>query len=141
MREPSAPIWRAEGFEVDTREWPIVAVRYPKEPTPDGYLALFKHYAELAQRGDSIAWLVDMRDFNPVTAPASLRKGASLVFDEYRDVLTAATLCEARVMTSALARGVVTAFDWLTGNKWPCVNFANLDEARAWVEERCAKRT
>ena len=127
--------WQADGFTVDDDEWPLVRSEFPNEPTTEGYRRLFEHYATLAQRGGSIAWLVDMRGFNPVTGNAAVRKAAAQVFESHRETLSRVTLCEARVVDGAVVRGILTAFDWLTGNKWPCANFATAEEARAWIAE------
>lgn len=135
----SSEPWQKHGFRIETDEWPIVKVHYPKEVPDDAYRALFDHYAQLAGRGDRIAWLVDMSGFNPVTSPAARRKEAAAIFEEHRAILTRASVCEARVIEGGVTRGVVTAFDWLTGNKWPCVNFAHAAEARAWIEQELRK--
>jgi hypothetical protein len=132
-------LWEHRGFTVEDEGWPLVRCRFPPQPDTDGYTRLFEQYAELARRGGSIAWLVDMRGFNPLTSPPTVRKAAAEVFERHRDALARVTLCEARVIDGAAVRGVVTAFDWLTGNKWPCSNFATPEEARTWIDEQRAR--
>ncbi|APR87730.1 hypothetical protein A7982_13079 [Minicystis rosea] len=127
-------------FRIDESSWPLVVVTYPEATTGSQYRALFERYVELSKRGDKIGYLIDMRKFNPITAPAALRKIAADTFAEHRDVLVRATICEARVVESPVTRGVLTAFDWLTGQKWPCHNFTSMDEAERWVRARLAVR-
>lgn len=122
-----------EDFQVDESRWPLVVVTFPSVVTIEMYRALFQQYATLSFRGDKIGYLIDMRRFNPVTAPASLRKAAADVFAANREVLIKATACEARVVESTLTSGILTAFDWLTGQKWPCANFTTKPDAERWA--------
>lgn len=129
-------VWESEGFEVDAREYPLIRVHFPHTPTEAGYRALFAHYAELCERGKGIGWLIDFREFDPVFASPAIRAAAAAVFKQYRGILLAATHCEGRVASNAVSRGILTAFDWLTGPKWECKNFAELSDAEAWVRSR-----
>lgn len=133
--------WQRHGFVVSTSEWPLVRVQYPAEVGIAAYRELFAHFSELASRGERVVWLVDMRSFDPLTAPASTRRAAAEVFEEHRATLTRTTVCEARVIDGAITRGVLTAFDWLTPNKWPCTNVATETEARAWIATKTSQDT
>jgi hypothetical protein len=121
-------------IRVDETRAPLILVTYPDQPTPDDMRELFAQYADLSRRHEKVAYLIDFRAFNPISAPASHRKVAADLFAEYRAVLQASTVCEARVVESGFARGVLTAFDWLTGAKWPCANFGTMQRAEAWIE-------
>jgi hypothetical protein len=125
-----------EEFQVDESRWPLVVVTFPPVVTMEKYRALFQQYALLSLRGDKIGYLIDMRRFNPIKAPASLRKAAADVFAENRDVLLEATACEARVVEGSLTSHILTAFDWLTGQKWPCANFTTVPDAERWVRTK-----
>ena len=129
-----------EGVVVDSSERPIVLVRYPAVFDATAYRHLFEHYAKLAESGEPICWLIDFKAFNPVSASASLRKEAAAVFEQYVQVLAPVSVCEARVVGSGVARGVLTAFDWLTGSKWPVCNVASFGEAYRFIEGELAKR-
>ena len=83
-----------------------------------------------------LAYLIDMRRFDPLRAPASKRRHAAEVFKANVHKLRHVTVCEARVVSSELTRGVLTAFDWLTGTKWPCATFTSRENAERWVERR-----
>ncbi|MFT3770993.1 MAG: hypothetical protein QM820_36715 [Minicystis sp.] len=122
-----------EEFQVDESRWPLVVVTYPAVIEMERYRRLFRQYASMSRRGDKIGYLIDMRSFNPLTAPAALRKAAAETFAENRKVLLEATLCEARVVENSLTSGILTAFDWLTGQKWPCANFTTMPDAERWV--------
>ncbi|MEC7521537.1 MAG: hypothetical protein VYE22_16780 [Myxococcota bacterium] len=132
--------FEVNGVSVDSSQRPIVLVRYPPSFDATSYRKLFEHYAELAAEGRPIAWLVDFTAFNPVTASASLRKEAAVVFEEYLDVLEPVSICEARVVASGVARGILTAFDWLTGSKWPTVNVSSFEEAHAFIDDHLKSR-
>jgi hypothetical protein len=123
-------------FRIDESRWPLVVVTFPASTTAQQYRDLFKQYVALSQRGDRIGYVIDMRSFNPIMAPAALRKVAAETFAQCRHHLVKATVCEARVVDNALTSGVLTAFDWLTGQKWPCANFTSMDEGHRWVGAR-----
>ncbi|MCA9640430.1 MAG: hypothetical protein KC492_07020, partial [Myxococcales bacterium] len=118
----------AGGFAVDSRNAPLVVVSFPASLSVEHYRRLFEHYAELAEKHSRIAWLIEFRAFDPVTAPAAVRRASAEIFAEYRDQLMRSTVCEARVVENTLSRGVLTAFDWLTGSKWPTRNFPSYAE-------------
>jgi hypothetical protein len=128
-----------ESFQVDETRWPIIRVTFPSIVTLEAYRGVFRQYVTFSKRGERIGYLIDMRQFNPLTASAAMRKGAAEVFAENRDALVKATVCEGRVVASSLTSGVLTAFDWLTGQKWPCANFTSMDEAARWVEKQMQK--
>ena len=125
-----------DDFRIDESRWPLVVVTYPPLVTLEKYRALFKQYVDLSRRGTKIGYLIDMRRFNPLLASASQRKLAAATFTEHREELVRATICEGRVVASSFTSGVLTAFDWLTGQKWPCANFTTKDEAEPWVVGR-----
>ncbi len=126
-------VWEHEGFVVDARECPLIVVTFPAAVELEAYEKVFEEYARLADAHRNLAWLIDFRAFNPITAPAKVRYASAEVFARYRDRLLPSTLCEARVVESMLARGVLTAFDWITGTKWPTDNFKRQDDAMRWI--------
>ena len=128
-------------FVIDVSRAPIIEVRYPPLVTIESYSALFDHYVELCRTYSGIAWLIDMRDFNPETATPAVRRAAADVFARAKRELSASTLCEARFTESAAVLGVLTAFDWLTAGKWPCKNFGTREAAEAWLNEMVAQST
>jgi len=69
-------------------------------------------------------------------ANATLRAAAAEVFARHQDVLKSVTICEARVASDRLTRGVLTAFDWLTGSPWPRATFGKVRDAEEWIGAR-----
>ncbi|MGE0326952.1 MAG: hypothetical protein AB7K71_29785 [Polyangiaceae bacterium] len=134
LAETDEGVWEHEGFVLDARRCPLVVVTFPGSVEIEAYEALFEQYARLAAAHTNLAWLIDFRHFNPITAPARVRYASAEVFARYRERLLPSTLCEARVVESMLGRGVLTAFDWITGAKWPTDNFKRHDDAMRWIK-------
>lgn len=131
---------RNGALRIEARRLPIIDITYVGDPQIDDMRDAFVEYARLAERGEPLLWLVDMREFDPVRVGAAHRQAVAEIFREHEAVLRPVSIAEARVITNPLTRGVVTAFDWLTGaNKWPCAQFPNVDEAEAWLRARLAR--
>ena len=130
-----ADVIEGHGYRIELDRWPIVVVRYPAQPVGmlEGYRWLFERYAEICERGDGICWLIDFAVANPLAIGARMRRAGAEIWSAHREVLTAATLCEARIVNHPLSRGVLTAFDWVTGEKWPTSNFETEREALRWI--------
>jgi hypothetical protein len=122
--------------DIDSSRLPVVLVTFPEAFSHDEYVALFERYAELCRQHDRIAWVIDFQRFDPVRAPQDLRRAAADVFATYKSQLIRSTVCEARVVQNTASRGILTAFDWLTGKKWPTQNFATRAAAECWAAER-----
>ena len=83
--------------------------------------------------------LLDMREFNPLKITAAMRKQAAEVWHDNRELYLRVIVAEARVLTNPLTRGILTAFDWLTGTgKWPCRQFATMPAAETWLRSKLA---
>ncbi|APR87734.1 hypothetical protein A7982_13083 [Minicystis rosea] len=123
-------------FRFDESRAPLIVVTFPPTVTADQCIALFQRFLELARKGSKIGYVMDLRQFNPLSANAAMRKVAADAFAERRSELLRATLCEARVVDGPVLRGVLTAFDWLTGQKWPCDNFTTMEDAERWVRAK-----
>ena len=123
-------------FRIDESDAPVIRVIFPDVVTLPAYERLFDEYMRLCDLHWRVGWLIDMRTFNPVMAPAPIRKAAADVFARSRDKLLQSTVCEARVVGSAGVRGVLMAFDWLTGSKWPVKNVATVKDAELWIGEQ-----
>lgn len=126
-------------FSFDTSQMPLVVVEYPDNVAVGDYYALFARYRELCALHQRIAWVVDFRRFNPLTATPEMRKKAAECFAASRDVLQRSTVCEARVVDNLTARGVLIGFDWLTGTKWPTKNFGTREAAERWCREQLTR--
>jgi len=128
-------------IEISQRRLPIVDVVFRGDTIDVGeYEATFQQYARIAERGEAVLWLIDMRDFSPLRIDAAVRKQASEVFLRYQTRLLPVSVAEARITSNSLTRYVLTAFDWLTGaNKWPCRQFTSETEALAWLGGELAR--
>lgn len=124
---------------VEDSRAPLIVVSYPDSIVLSDYEELFGCFARMARQHRRIAWLIDFSRFNPVTAPAAIRQGAARIFEQHRATLSQASVCEGRIVQNPLARGVLTAFDWLTPNKWPCANFSSSSEAEAFCRQHLAR--
>lgn len=130
---------------IESRRLPLIDVTYHRTNVQghllDDYREAFEEYARLASQGAPVAYLLDMREFDPLQIDAKSRQQAALIFHDYAGRLRPTSVAEARVITSAITRGVVTAFDWLTNaNKWPCRQFATPPEAEAWLRSLLRER-
>lgn len=123
------------GYRIELDRWPVIVVRFPARPDDvlEGYRWVVDRYVELCERGDAICWLIDFAVVNPLILGARTRRAGAEIWSKHRDTLLASTLCEARVVHHPLARGVLTAFDWVTGEKWPTANFETEREALRWI--------
>lgn len=131
---------RHGALEVGHQRLPIVDVVYDGPPRVDDLRDAFEEYGRLADRGEPLLWLIDMRKFDPLRVTAAERKQAAAIFAVHEKRLRAVSIAEARVITSPLTRGIVTAFDWLTAaNKWPCQQFGTLERAETWLRGELAR--
>ncbi|MBX3249792.1 MAG: hypothetical protein KF901_21625 [Myxococcales bacterium] len=131
--EGSDLVWRSHGFRIDASARPLVVVRYPTTPTLDGFRAAVDHFVTLAEAGERIAWLIDLRIFDGLSVSAATRRDGARAFESARPTLAKVTICEARVIESLITRGIATAFDWLAGPPWPVTAVSTMDEARRWI--------
>ena len=127
---------------IETRRLPLVDVvdHLPRSETPmlEDYREAFED-ACVASRGEPVAYLLDMRDFNPTQITAAVRAGCADL-PRVRRPVPPVSVAEARVITNPLTRYVVTAFDWLTNaNKWPCRQFRAPEEAERWRRDELRK--
>ena len=100
---------------------------------------LFGAYRRLAAENARVAYLIDMRRMDPTRQSAKQRRRAGELYAEHADALARSTVCEARLVSNALVRGILVAFDWIKGDhRWPCRNFTDPEAARAWIDEQLA---
>lgn len=122
-----------------TTRLPILDVRFCGMPTADNYRHHLEEVTRILQgRSSPIAILLDMREFNPLTVTAQMRKDAAALWHEHRQLMVRSIAAEARVISNPLVRGVMTAFDWLTStpDRWPCKQFAVVETAETWLREQ-----
>lgn len=129
-------------IRVSEESWPVVLIEYQGLVTAAMIEATFRTYAQLAQRaqasGERIAWLSDLSEFNPLRTNAAARKRAGKVLAELQPTIADATVAEARVSTSTIVRGVMTAVGWLAHEPWPVKIVGSRSEGMTWLRERLA---
>ncbi|MGE0791114.1 MAG: STAS/SEC14 domain-containing protein [Sandaracinaceae bacterium] len=124
---------------VDESRLPVLLVTYPEHPSPEMLDELWERYRAIARANERVAYLIDMRALHPMNAGANVRRRAADLYRRHRHELGRSAVCEARVVSSGLIRGILVAFDWIKGEGlWPCATFTTFDEAEAWIEERLA---
>lgn len=123
----------------DESEAPLLRVTYPQYATIDVVVQAFEMFCMWSERYKRLAYVIDMTDFNPLTAPPKLRKAFADEFQKSRHIIEPATVCEARVVSSSLVQGVITAVDWLTSRSYPAKNFTDHSMATSWVRKMLDK--
>lgn len=126
-------------FVVDEAEAPLIMLTYPATATEAEIGRLFETFESVCRRLRNIVWVIDMREFNPLTAPPKLRRVFADHYEKSRAVIERSTVAECRVVGSSLTQGVVTAVDWLVGRPYVTKNFTNLELAKNWARDFIAK--
>ena len=106
--------------------------------SPEDTAAIVADYRELSRRRQRMGVLVDMRSYDAAASTAPARKRSAAIFQEATGALRPTMVCEARVVSGAVLRYVLTAFDWMTGTPWPRANFSTTAEAEEWVRRHLA---
>lgn len=123
---------------VDDSRAPIVVVTFPRDSGLEEYMRAVDRYVEIARRGQRVGWLIDLRRFSPLAAPAPVRKAAAEYAARQVPVLQPVSAGEARVVTNPVMRGVSAAFSWLTAMHWPTRHFSTMEDAEAWLRAQLA---
>lgn len=124
---------------VDETRTPIVLITFPNECTVADYQQAVDRYVTIARRGRRVAWLTDLRAFNPLMAPGPVRRAATELRAPHVELLASVSAAEARVLTSNIVRGLSAAFNWLTPVPWPIAHFREMENAEAWLHTQLAK--
>jgi hypothetical protein len=122
------------------RRFPIVDVRIVGAVSAQDITGLLATCQEIARgRNKRMAVLVDMRRYDALTSDAAARSRTAAIYRKAVPALSGSVVCEARVVSSAIARYIITALDWLTGTPWPTASFTAPDEAEQWVKRQLAE--
>ena len=127
---------------LDESNLPILEVIYPAQATPETLDLLFEAYRRVGRENAQVAYLIDMRLLSLTSTTAPARRHAAALHARYCNELAKTAVCEARVVSSPMMRGVLVAFDWLKGEGlWPCETFATRQEAVAWIGKLLAAKS
>ncbi len=123
------------GIEYDDSEWPIVKVRFLGDTTVDDVDEMYAKIDAAIARGPHIQW-TDLREINPLTIDATLRVRAAEHEKRVIETSPEVVLADVRIVRGAVVRGMLTAFEWVSGSApWPVKNVGTPEEAYAWLRE------
>ncbi len=118
----------------DDRDWPLLRVKWPPEVNTEEIDAHFDEMLQYARRNEKFVVLVDARQGQSMDARARKRVAQRLeaIAQEGEVVATAF------IASSSLARGVITALNWLFTPPFPSKVFTGSAAGEAWARERLA---
>lgn len=119
----------------DLSEWPIVKVTFPLRIDVAYIDQMYDELEAVVSRGPHAHW-TDLRRADPLRMPATIRSRAAE--RERRLIHMAATvvMADVRLVNGAVQRGILTAFEWLTGKApWPVANLSGPTEAYLWLQQ------
>jgi hypothetical protein len=128
---------------VDVSRWPLFVARFPREGVDEVDVLNFygRWEEEMAKRGRHAA-LIDMRQMSPLVVSPKLRRFAADQVVKRATLWNDYLVAEARVVDNIVARGVVTAFDWLVASSQLVRAHRNMvseADAEAWLLGELAK--
>lgn len=118
---------------MDTSRWPLVVTRWPASLTDEELDAFLAEVVALHRRGEPFAHIIDGRFAAAASFAPRVRARAQQTLDGIRDLGAQLVRGEAYVITSALARGAITALTWIYPPSWPREVFATFSEAEDWA--------
>ena len=125
-------------IDIERAQWPLIRVYFRGAITPEILHGALERYAALAEeahaRGERLSWLINLDAFDLSINDAIRRKLAAELLDRYGARIAPGTLAEARVASSFLMRGPMTAMAWLVRQRWPLEIFPTEAEAVAWLQ-------
>lgn len=123
---------------VDISRPPFCIIRHPTEYKPESFEELFRNLREQLDPQLRYAVLVDLRHAQPSMGGSANREAASEAILKNVEFLRDMTVCEARLVSRPMVRGILTVLDWITPRPWPVRNFGNATVAEDWVRARMA---
>jgi hypothetical protein len=121
---------------LDTRLFPLVISRFPgswNEAELDAYLAGF---VAIHARGERFVHVSDITGTTAIPNPQLRKKAAEFIATEHD---RSRRLCMGTAQVAhALARGALTAIQWITPPPYPHIVVSGWPEALAWVRARAA---
>jgi hypothetical protein len=120
---------------IDLARWPVAVARFPRVTTVEGVDAHFREIAELLDRGECFAMVIDMLAVG--IPPATIRAHAGKRLGEtYHHELSKNLVGVAHVIDAAFVRGVLTAVYWLAPPPFETAVFGAKDAAIDWAYAR-----
>ena len=131
-----------DDFLVDVTRFPVVLITLSHMPALTSFAPHFAAIKALAQARGPLYVVNDARSTVAGEFSSHHRKLAASEYDLFRTQCPGCVLAEAYVLSSAVARGVLTAVRWLAPPPWPTRTFSSLPDALTWAVDcqRCAPR-
>jgi len=133
--ESNATLIGVSEITVDVSQPPFCVIRHPNQHHAEDFEELFERLKKMVPPGSRWAVLVDLERTAPV-ATAGVRDAVSEAILKNIDFISEFTVCEARVTSRPLMRGVLTVIDWVTPRPWPVKNFGSGVVAENWLRAR-----
>jgi hypothetical protein len=124
----------------DFSEWPLFIVRMPpKALSPEALAIHLSACREPFRRGQAFCMLINMGHHPPL--PASQRKAVAHAMKADTARYPGLQVGMAIVVNSPLARGVMTAINWIARSPFAFAAFDDEAVAKRWLLERLSRRT
>lgn len=117
----------------------MCVIRHPQFFDIEDFKRLAGELRESLVEGQKYALLVDLRKVDPLRAGARARQQASEVLRENDEFLEKFVVCEARMISGSMSRGIITVVDWLAPRAWPVRNFGSGEIAEHWLRAQLPK--
>lgn len=116
---------------LDQSQWPLVYVAYPEVASDEFIDTLSGEMVELVKQSRRFVMIVDALKAAPITA----RQRSKIVdtVDDHQVLFAKFCAGQAVLVHSALARGVITAMNWIKQPPMPMKTFDNRAEAEKWL--------
>ena len=118
---------------------PIWIVRYSSGLTIEDYRDYLDEFRSLSKPGQRLALIADFTYYNPIGASAALRGKIAETLEGQMSFFEERMLCEVRVCSNPIMRGIITVFDYMTNLPWPCSNVSSGHVAELWARAQLAK--
>lgn len=115
--------------------WPIIVITVSDNMELDAYAKMFSEYEVLLKRKETCITLSDLRRINS-RPNAKIRALAAERSREWRPLVERYSLGDARVLTSSIVRGALTAVGWLYQHPKPIKYFGTMGEGISWCSEQ-----
>jgi hypothetical protein len=122
------------GIEIVAERPPIVEIRIHPGFTVEDIDVAYDELEDIARRGAPHIHWTDLREVQPLSFTTEIRKRFA---ERERRMFEFGNECidaDVRIVEERMVRGVLAAFEWLTGSApWPVRNLRSDVEAMAWL--------
>ena len=122
---------------IDTSALPVIKVILPTEGTPEDIRKYYARLEIIMRQQERLAFLVDLRQINILKATAEIRAAMATEFKKVKPLFEEVAVAQAHLVEGTMTKGVLTAFNWLLGEKVRCPEkvFDQEQDALDWLNE------